>query len=328
MERCFINYTMAGYDRSYGIFPKLDYVVQIVLGYLDSSCSKHMTRNRSWLKNSMKKFIGTVRFGNDHFSDIIGYGDYVIGDSVISKSINGKKYILVIVDDYSRFTWVKFLRSKDEIPEFVIKFLKQIQVGLTKTVRYIRTDNATKFVNQVLTKFYESVGISHQKSVSRHSTPSNRSVVRSYMRILSVVSLKTFSRYGYTFLKEIVLHRDDYKEYKISEADFKNLHSNDFEDLYLLHLQEDYTIVHKPRAVIYKDRNNQKKMMRETEVHKFNDGTLTRILKKLDFMVKDYELFKFNPGMEHRIWSEDDKRRSQEFIKLIKRRLKIRSISS
>ncbi|GJZ10897.1 retrovirus-related pol polyprotein from transposon TNT 1-94 [Tanacetum coccineum] len=53
------------------------------------------------------------------------------------QTINGKKYILVIVDDYSRFTWVKFLRSKDEAPEVVIKFLKQIQVGLNKTVRNI-----------------------------------------------------------------------------------------------------------------------------------------------------------------------------------------------
>ncbi|GKA82609.1 retrovirus-related pol polyprotein from transposon TNT 1-94 [Tanacetum coccineum] len=59
-------------------------------------------------------------------------------------SIKGKKYILVIVDDYLRFTWVKFLRSKDETPEFVINFLKQIQVGLNKIVRYIRTDNRTK----------------------------------------------------------------------------------------------------------------------------------------------------------------------------------------
>ncbi|GJX24660.1 retrovirus-related pol polyprotein from transposon TNT 1-94 [Tanacetum coccineum] len=42
-------------------------------------------------------------------------------------SVNGKKYILFIVDDYSRFTWVKFLRSKDEAPDFIIKFLKMIQ---------------------------------------------------------------------------------------------------------------------------------------------------------------------------------------------------------
>ncbi|GKC85019.1 retrovirus-related pol polyprotein from transposon TNT 1-94 [Tanacetum coccineum] len=98
------------------------------------------------------------------------------------QTINGKKYILVIVDDYSRFTWVKFLRSKDETPEFVIKFLKQIQVGLNKTVRYIRTDNGTKFVNQVLTEYYESVGIFHQKSVPR--TPQQNDVVERRNRTL------------------------------------------------------------------------------------------------------------------------------------------------
>ncbi|GKA94510.1 retrovirus-related pol polyprotein from transposon TNT 1-94, partial [Tanacetum coccineum] len=50
------------------------------------------------------------------------------------QSINGKKYILVIIDDYSRFSWVKFLRSKDETSQFVTKFLKQIQIGLNKIV--------------------------------------------------------------------------------------------------------------------------------------------------------------------------------------------------
>nr|GEY88967.1 retrovirus-related Pol polyprotein from transposon TNT 1-94 [Tanacetum cinerariifolium] len=46
------------------------------------------------------------------------------------ESVNGKKYIIVIVDDYSRFTWVKFLRSKDDALDFIIKFLKMIQVRL------------------------------------------------------------------------------------------------------------------------------------------------------------------------------------------------------
>ncbi|GKA43358.1 putative ribonuclease H-like domain-containing protein [Tanacetum coccineum] len=98
------------------------------------------------------------------------------------QSINGKKYILVIVDDYSRFTWVKFLRSKDETPEFVINFLKQIQVGLNKTVRYIRTDNGTEFVNQVMSKYYEGVGIFHQKSIPR--TPQQNGVVERRNRTL------------------------------------------------------------------------------------------------------------------------------------------------
>ncbi|GJX63401.1 retrovirus-related pol polyprotein from transposon TNT 1-94, partial [Tanacetum coccineum] len=59
-------------------------------------------------------------------------------------SVNRKKNILVIVDDFSRFTWVKFLASKDEASDFIIKFLKMIQVKLNATVRNIRTYNETK----------------------------------------------------------------------------------------------------------------------------------------------------------------------------------------
>ncbi|GKE63534.1 ribonuclease H-like domain-containing protein [Tanacetum coccineum] len=65
-------------------------------------------------------------------------------------SINGKRYILVIVDDYLRFTWVRFLRTKDEAPEDIIKCIKNIQVRLNATVRNVRTDNGTEFVNQTL----------------------------------------------------------------------------------------------------------------------------------------------------------------------------------
>ncbi|GJR45079.1 retrovirus-related pol polyprotein from transposon TNT 1-94 [Tanacetum coccineum] len=90
-------------------------------------------------------------------------------------SVNGKKYILVIVDDYSRFTWVKCLRSKDEAPIFIINFLKMIQVRLKETVRRIRTDNGTKFVNQTLREYYEKVGISHETSVAR--SPQQNGVV-------------------------------------------------------------------------------------------------------------------------------------------------------
>ncbi|GJY60428.1 retrovirus-related pol polyprotein from transposon TNT 1-94 [Tanacetum coccineum] len=94
-------------------------VIQIVLWYLDSGYSKHMVGDRSWLRNFMKKFIGT------------------------------------------------FLRSKDEAPEVVIKFLKQIQVGLNKTIRNIHTDNGIEFVNKDLTDYYECVRIFYQKTVPR-----------------------------------------------------------------------------------------------------------------------------------------------------------------
>nr|GFA28424.1 retrovirus-related Pol polyprotein from transposon TNT 1-94 [Tanacetum cinerariifolium] len=63
-------------------------------------------------------------------------------------SINGKRYVLMIVDDYSRYKWVHFLRSKDEAPEVIIKFLKRITVLLQSPVIIIRTDNGSEFKNQ------------------------------------------------------------------------------------------------------------------------------------------------------------------------------------
>ncbi|GJS76498.1 retrovirus-related pol polyprotein from transposon TNT 1-94 [Tanacetum coccineum] len=309
-------------------------VVQIVLWYLDSGCSKHMTGNRSQLMNFVSKFLGTVRFGNDQIARIMGYGDYQLGNVIISRvyyveglghnlfsvgqfcdadlevafrkntcfirnlegvdllsgsrdtnlytislddmlksspicllskasktkswlwhrrlshlnfgtlnklakdglargiprlkfqkdhlcsacalgkskksshqpkaedtnqeklyllhmdlcgpmrvaSINGKRYILVIVDDYLRFTWVRFLKTKDEAPTAIIKFIKNIQVHLNATIWNVRTYNGTEFVNQTLYEFYENVGISHQTFVAR--TPQQNDVVERRNRTL------------------------------------------------------------------------------------------------------------------------------------------------
>ncbi|GJY63905.1 hypothetical protein Tco_0465365 [Tanacetum coccineum] len=66
--------------------------------------------------------------------------------------------------------------------------------------------------------------------------------------------------------------------------------------------------------------------MRLNELHKFSDGTLTRVMEKLDQMVKDFHLYEYNKGMETRKWSEDDKRRSKDFITAIEKRLQIRRI--
>ncbi|GKD91368.1 integrase, catalytic region, zinc finger, CCHC-type containing protein, partial [Tanacetum coccineum] len=60
-------------------------VVQIVLCYLDSGCSKHIIGDRSQLTNFVNKFLGTVKFGNDHMEKILGYGDYQIGNVTISR---------------------------------------------------------------------------------------------------------------------------------------------------------------------------------------------------------------------------------------------------
>nr|GEV76169.1 hypothetical protein [Tanacetum cinerariifolium] len=60
-------------------------VVQIVLWYLDSGCSKHMTGDRTQLINFVQKFLCTVKFENDHVAKIMGYGDYQIGNVTISR---------------------------------------------------------------------------------------------------------------------------------------------------------------------------------------------------------------------------------------------------
>ncbi|GKA93892.1 retrovirus-related pol polyprotein from transposon TNT 1-94 [Tanacetum coccineum] len=83
------------------------------------------------------------------------------------KRINGKWYVLVIMDDYSHYTWVHFLRSKDEAPEAIIKFLKQIQVLLQAPVIIVRTNNRT-FTNLELKAYFEDVGISYQTSSVRN----------------------------------------------------------------------------------------------------------------------------------------------------------------
>nr|GEW77647.1 hypothetical protein [Tanacetum cinerariifolium] len=91
-------------------------------------------------------------------------------------SINGKKYVLVIVDDYSRYTWTHFLRSKDETPEILIDFLRLVQRGLHAQVRIVRTGKGTEFLNKTLHAYFDSEGILHQTSVAR--TPEQNGVVK------------------------------------------------------------------------------------------------------------------------------------------------------
>ncbi|GJZ73849.1 integrase, catalytic region, zinc finger, CCHC-type containing protein [Tanacetum coccineum] len=235
-------------------------VVQIVLWIVDSGCSNHMVGDRTLLKIFVENFMGTVHFGNDHFTAIkcyevafrskTCYVQNLEGDDLLSgdhesnlytisifdmaasspvclmfkatstkswlwhhrlshlnfgtindltkhdlvdglpklkyvkdhlcsacewekskkashppklvpsthsqlellhidlcgpmrvASINGNKYILVIVDDYSRFTWVYFLHTKDETLEIIKKFVAQVQLNYNAKVCKIRTNNA------------------------------------------------------------------------------------------------------------------------------------------------------------------------------------------
>nr|GEU86849.1 hypothetical protein [Tanacetum cinerariifolium] len=83
------------------------------------------------------------------------------------ESINGKKYVLVIVDDYSRYMWTHFLRSNDETPEVLIDFLRLVQRGLYAQIRTVRTDKGTEFLNKTLHAYFATEGIEHQTSVAQ-----------------------------------------------------------------------------------------------------------------------------------------------------------------
>nr|GEZ92958.1 hypothetical protein [Tanacetum cinerariifolium] len=97
-------------------------------------------------------------------------------------SINGKRYMLVVIEDFSRYTWVFFLHSKDEASEVIISFIKKTQVNLQLQVQRVRTDNGTKFKNKTLATFFDEVKISQQFSAAR--TPQQNSVVERRNRTL------------------------------------------------------------------------------------------------------------------------------------------------
>nr|GEZ37467.1 hypothetical protein [Tanacetum cinerariifolium] len=113
-------------------------------------------------------------------------------------SINGKRYVLVILDDYSRYSWTHFLRSKDETPEVLIDFIRLVQRGLQAQVRVVRTDKGMKFLNQTLYEYFDAEGIHHQTSVAR--TPKqngvverqNRTVVEAARTMLSAAKVPLF----------------------------------------------------------------------------------------------------------------------------------------
>ncbi|GKD51006.1 retrovirus-related pol polyprotein from transposon TNT 1-94 [Tanacetum coccineum] len=79
-------------------------------------------------------------------------------------SINHEKYTLVIIDEYSRYTWVYFLRKKSQAPEMIMSFIRMVENQNDVKVKQIRTDNETEFRNHELESFYDEKGISQNFS--------------------------------------------------------------------------------------------------------------------------------------------------------------------
>ncbi|GKB83941.1 putative ribonuclease H-like domain-containing protein [Tanacetum coccineum] len=97
-------------------------------------------------------------------------------------SLMNKKYCLVVTDDYSRFTWVFFLASKDETSGILKSFITEIENLVDKKVKIIICDNGTKFKNRVMSEFCEKKGIKKEFSVAR--TPQQNGVAERRNRTL------------------------------------------------------------------------------------------------------------------------------------------------
>ncbi|GJX51884.1 putative ribonuclease H-like domain-containing protein, partial [Tanacetum coccineum] len=105
----------------------------------------------------------------------------LFGPTFVS-SLMHKKYCLVVTDDYSRFTWVFFLTTKDETSEILKNFIKEIENLVDKKVKIIKSDNGTEFKNKVMDDFCREKGIKREYNIAR--TPQQNGVAERRNRTL------------------------------------------------------------------------------------------------------------------------------------------------
>ncbi|GKD40625.1 retrovirus-related pol polyprotein from transposon TNT 1-94 [Tanacetum coccineum] len=142
-------------------------------------CDACKIRKQAHASHKAKNIVSTTRclelLHIDHF-----------GPSAV-RSYGGNRYTLVIVDDYSRYTWTIFLKDKTEAFDQFKIFSKKIQNQLGCTIVSIRTDNGREFDNEVqFGEFCNANGITHKFSAPR--TPQSNDVVKRKNRTLQEMS--------------------------------------------------------------------------------------------------------------------------------------------
>jgi transposase InsO family protein len=120
----------------------------------DRPYGAYQARKQVGAHHHAKNIITTTRPLEMLHVDLFGHITYI--------SIGGNKYGLVIVDDYSHFTWVFFLQDKSETQDVLKKFLKREQNEFDAKVKKIRSDNNTEFKNTQLEDFLDEEGIKHE----------------------------------------------------------------------------------------------------------------------------------------------------------------------
>ncbi|GJY22512.1 retrovirus-related pol polyprotein from transposon TNT 1-94 [Tanacetum coccineum] len=191
-------------------------IVQFILFIVDSGCTKHMTGNLKLLCNFVEKYLGTVRFGNDQFALILGYGDLVQGNIMIKRVyyVEGLNHNIFLVGQFcdadfevafrkltckakrTTFKTKTVPSSKERLNLLHMdlcgpmriesingkKYILMIQCNLQAQVITVRTDISTKFLNKILRAYFKEEGIEHQTSTPR--TPEQNSIVERQNRTL------------------------------------------------------------------------------------------------------------------------------------------------
>ncbi|GJZ28613.1 hypothetical protein Tco_0573260, partial [Tanacetum coccineum] len=202
---------------------------------------------------------------------------------------------------------------------------------------------------------YARYGVEHWKNphakifyIKRQKEPGKlKEVVYSNSKIIQVI--KTYWELGFEhkFITEIVARRANECIVSITESDYKNLNKNDIEDIYLLIMNDkvpDYaeiesyqqkvnltaptisfsgiekhkmfSIIYEPvHGIIYKNSKKEKRVMRHSEIHKFCDATLNRVLEGLKSYNNDVKY-----GYIQRDLTEDE----VEYLKLFEEEIEVR----
>jgi transposase InsO family protein len=132
-----------------------------------------------------KNIMITIRPLEMLYMDLFGPIAYI--------SFGGNKYGLVIIDDYSRFTWMLFLQDKSETQEVLKKFLKRAQNKFDAKIKRIRSENGTKFKNTEVEDYLDEEGIKHEFLAPY--TPQQNWVVERKNRTLIEMTRTMFDEY-------------------------------------------------------------------------------------------------------------------------------------
>jgi transposase InsO family protein len=124
----------------------------------DMSCGAYQAGKQVGAQHHEKNIMTITRSLEMLHIDLFGPIAYI--------SIGGNKYGLVIIDDYSRFTWVLFLQDKGETQEVLKKFLKMAQNEFDVKVKRIRSDNGTEVKKTQVEDYLDEEGIKHEFSAS------------------------------------------------------------------------------------------------------------------------------------------------------------------